>query len=62
MRETELCFYGGIACMVIAGLGAVLQTILFIVKRKRNNRRMDQEYGNPRRYNRQDEGSKAWHG
>lgn len=60
MREAELCFYVGIVLMGAAVLGAVLQTVLFAIKRKKINRRMDQEYGNPRRYNRQDEGRKVW--
>lgn len=47
-------FYGGIAVMVLAGILFFVQLILFLVKKSRLERKMDEEYGQPQMYNRKE--------
>lgn len=46
--------YGGIAAMVLAGILFFVQFILFLVKKSRLERKMDEEYGQPQMYNRKE--------
>lgn len=56
----ELLFYGGIAVMLLAGLFFTVQTIVFLMKRMQISRKLDEEYGQPQKYNRKSEGEQIW--
>lgn len=48
----ELWFYGGVVAMALAGLLLAVQAMLFIRKKNRISRQLDEEYGQPQKYNR----------
>lgn len=56
----ELLFYGGIAVMLLAGVFFIIQTIVFLVNRIHISRKLDEEYGQPQKYNRKSEGEQIW--
>lgn len=53
----ELLFGGGLLMMALAGLLLAAQTILFVAKRNSIHRKMDEEYGQPQKYNMKGEGN-----
>lgn len=58
----ELWFYGGILVMALAGVAFVAQAVLFAVKRAGISRKLDEEYGQPQKYNIKGEGERIWPG
>lgn len=52
----ELLFCGGITVMAAAGIVFAVQAVYYIIKRADIRRKLDEEYGQPQRYNRKDEG------
>ncbi len=50
----EWLFYGGIAAMALAGLLFFIQTAIFVVRKRKINRKMEEEYGQPLNYNRKE--------
>lgn len=48
----ELWFYGGAVAMALAGLLLAVQAILFMRKKNSISRQLDEEYGQPQKYNR----------
>lgn len=53
----DLWFYGGICVMALAGLLLAVQTVLFLLKRAKISRKLDEEYGQPQKYNIKGEGN-----
>lgn len=60
LASYEWWFYGGISVMILAGLLLAVQTVLFLVKRSSINRKLDEEYGQPQKYNIKGEGNQIW--
>lgn len=56
----ELWFYAGILIMILAGLAFLVQAVLFAAKRADISRRLDEEYGQPQKYNIKEEGERIW--
>ncbi len=48
----EWLIYGGAAAMAVAGGLFALRLVLYLVKKSRIEREMDEEYGQPQLYNR----------
>lgn len=49
LSESELFFYGGIAVMAVAGILMALCAVLFVCTGRRLRKKLEQEYGKPRR-------------
>ncbi len=60
LASYEVWFYGGIAIMVLAGILLAVQAIVFFVKRQSISRKLDEEYGQPQKYNIKGEGNQIW--
>lgn len=50
-KSFELWNYGGILVMVLAGVLLVIQTVIFSIKRRHIREKLDEEYGQPQKYN-----------
>ena len=60
LASYEVWCYGGIAIMVLAGILLAVQAIVFFVKRQSISRKLDEEYGQPQKYNIKGEGNQIW--
>ncbi|HJA30780.1 MAG TPA: hypothetical protein H9956_03915 [Candidatus Eisenbergiella pullicola] len=49
MNTSEILFFGGIAIMAIAAVGAVAGGAVFVLTGRRLKRKLEEEYGKPQK-------------
>lgn len=49
----DLIFYAGIIGIIVSALLGAIMTVLYLISGKRLKSKLDKEYGNPEKYNRE---------